>query len=36
MKRALISITSDELFIFAIIAALFLLLTGVAHVLPPP
>jgi len=35
MKRTLISITSDELFVFAILAALFLLMTGVARVLPP-
>jgi hypothetical protein len=36
MKRTLISITSDELLIFAIAAALFLLMTGIARVLPPP
>jgi hypothetical protein len=35
MKRALISITFDELLIVAIVLAALLLITGVARVLPP-
>jgi hypothetical protein len=36
MKRALISITFDELFFVAIVVAVLLLITGIVPVLPPP